>query len=184
MLKEQNHRDQRWEASKASFHQSHRIEFVSFIFSLHCCPEWYGLLSSPLDTARKLRLRDTMWLLWGEPTDKGSHPHPRRTRVQVFPADTLTLSMVLPHPSPDTAWFGCDLFLPTVTQMESGRANQPWWPTFLSIHWKFLQQAQIYQNRGKKRKGHCSPPFARISELKMEDLSFAWWREAGERKHC
>ena len=76
MLKEQNHRDQRLEASKANFNQSHRIAIVSFIFSLHCCPERQGLLSSPLDIARKLRLRDTVWLLWGEPTDKGSQAHP------------------------------------------------------------------------------------------------------------
>lgn len=66
------------------------------------------------------------------------------------------------------------LLLPRTAQMESGRAKRPSLPTFLSIHWKLLLWAQICQNRGKKRKGHCSQPFARISELKMEDLSFAW----------
>lgn len=109
-----------------------------------------------------------------------------RTGIHISQAHALTLScvMALPCPSPASAQFDPGLFLPTTTQMESGRANWPSHPTLLSAHWKLLPWAQIYQNRGKKKKGHSSQPFARISELKMEDLSFAWWREAGERTHC
>lgn len=97
---------------------------------------------------------------------------------------SLTLTMVPPCPSPATTRLGPALFLSPITQVESGKPCLPSHLTLLSIHRKFPQQAQHCQHRGKKRKGHCSQPFARISELKMKDLPFAWWREAGERKHC
>lgn len=57
------------------------------------------------------------------------------TGGQVFEAHTLTLSMVLTHPSPATAWFGAGLLLSTTTQVKSSRVDQPLHTTLLSRHW-------------------------------------------------
>lgn len=172
------HRDQWSGAWKANFNQLYKIAFNSFMFGLHYSPGRQGLLSSPFGIK---------WWNWGSETQSDFSEVVRLMMdraSQVFQGHTLTLSMVLTCPFPATAPFDHGLFLPTTTQVESVSTDQPSHPTLPSSPWKLPQWAQICQNRGKKKKGHCFQPFARISELKMEDLSFAWWREAGKRKHC
>lgn len=87
---------------------------------------------------------------------------------------------VSPLTSQGTVW---PRFPPT--QSHTGGGRQALCSAFQlqSIHWSTHSRPRCVKIKGKGKKGHCSKPFARISELKMEDLSFAWWRE-GARKHC